>query len=667
MIKQILAVPSTLILLAFSVGQQSRAQDFTVTAARELGPSTFVGNPFSIEVFFQKTGGAAQFEVGEALIRFELPAGFDYEPPTINSLSNFSGTAVCTLIDQAVDCVATETVVFSGISNTRSTLAFSIPATPNTVGTFDFPPFPGLCAADPDNLIVETDEANNNCSAPALTVLEAPTLATTRWLTTSQWDDLMRIWDQPTQQLTNVQRQSLDGEPIHALNEIVQAPTGEIYVLFRSFQTAEHRLGLFDPTNGITDIGNTGVSFHDAAFADDGVLYAVGRDATLYQLDRTTGAPSALCDTGFGSASSNHSALAFDSDTDELLQIVEGSIFAFDLNMLPVDASQSCVTTETDLGEGFDTETFAADFANGQLFAVDENATVTFVARDGSWLVVGEVSDGIHGMIPDPGGVPVTTPQCLADAYVAINGNESADAIYGLDLKTGELSYLVSRDDSIRGLEVDPTTGTLLMTEGSGGGEQRVYRLDACTGQEVSSVVIAPRAVLRNLELAPDGRLFGTQSRDVISVDLTTGNATTETVLAESVQAFTIVGDTVRYDVSNSNLTTDLIDAPISDIGVPTAQISLDYGPIVPGSERQIDTMDAFADGSGAILALVRRVVPNGGANRADALPNVLARIEPDGRVIELTTVPATVDVVSLSNVVVFLDGFETGQQEQNR
>jgi hypothetical protein len=60
----------------------------------------------------------------------------------------------------------------------HASFTVSIPVQNANAGTYVNPAASGVCAADPDNLVDESDETNNACSADSVTV-GAPDLQTT--------------------------------------------------------------------------------------------------------------------------------------------------------------------------------------------------------------------------------------------------------------------------------------------------------------------------------------------------------------------------------------------------------------------------------------------------------------------------------------------------------
>ena len=117
--------------------------------------------------------GAATFTNGQVILQDELPIGPSYSLVAV-STNNVSGSVACSIVSSVLTCTATGTVTIQG----NGTIAVTFNVTPNAAGTLTNPRASGICRADPNDVVDESNDSNNDCTA-SVDVL-APDLTATK-------------------------------------------------------------------------------------------------------------------------------------------------------------------------------------------------------------------------------------------------------------------------------------------------------------------------------------------------------------------------------------------------------------------------------------------------------------------------------------------------------
>jgi uncharacterized repeat protein (TIGR01451 family) len=140
--------------------------DLTVTKSHETGGVMAVGDKVTWTITISNVGSvAATFRPGQAILSDNLPdAGLEYEPPGVQGTHGVTCPAyiTCDFPDRDdLSCRADRTTVTVHPGG-HFDVAFR--ATPGEAGTFSNPRTAGLCRVDPDLVVEESDETNNDCS-----------------------------------------------------------------------------------------------------------------------------------------------------------------------------------------------------------------------------------------------------------------------------------------------------------------------------------------------------------------------------------------------------------------------------------------------------------------------------------------------------------------------
>jgi trimeric autotransporter adhesin len=120
------------------------------------------------------TTATAGFASGQTILSDGLPAShLSYGTPSVGSAVNITGSAnvSCSLASATLTCSATGPVTIG----TSGSLVVSVTATPDATGSYTNPPSGTACTVDPSNVVPESNEGNNDCTANTVSVV-APDL-----------------------------------------------------------------------------------------------------------------------------------------------------------------------------------------------------------------------------------------------------------------------------------------------------------------------------------------------------------------------------------------------------------------------------------------------------------------------------------------------------------
>lgn len=149
----------------FTIEIDLGASDLEATKSNDLGGDGLIGLPFTWTVTVTNTDDRdAQFSPGAIILQDDLPtSGFSYGMPTIENIVNITnpGNISCMIVSDTLICDALGPVMINRLSGSLD-IVFS--ATASNDGTFDNPQAGGICTVDPFQIVVESDETNNDCS-----------------------------------------------------------------------------------------------------------------------------------------------------------------------------------------------------------------------------------------------------------------------------------------------------------------------------------------------------------------------------------------------------------------------------------------------------------------------------------------------------------------------
>ncbi|MCS6909905.1 MAG: right-handed parallel beta-helix repeat-containing protein, partial [Anaerolineales bacterium] len=134
------------------------------TKTNNVGGAVVLGMPFTWTVTVKNSGAtAAAFNSGQVILRDYLPAGASYGTPVVQNPVGVTngGNIACAIAGNVLSCTANAATVTLAAESGRFDVAFSV--TPTAVGTLANPTG-GVCRADPDALIGESNENDNDCA-----------------------------------------------------------------------------------------------------------------------------------------------------------------------------------------------------------------------------------------------------------------------------------------------------------------------------------------------------------------------------------------------------------------------------------------------------------------------------------------------------------------------
>ncbi|HEX3248034.1 MAG TPA: choice-of-anchor Q domain-containing protein [Pyrinomonadaceae bacterium] len=167
---------------SFSEWAIAEASDLTLSKANNVSGSAVVGQAWNWTLTATNTGAPATFTAGQTIISDNLPnTNINYGTPTVQNVSNITGSAniSCSIVSSDLTCTANGgSVTFdSNIGASKFDVVFS--ATPQAAGTYQNPRTGGGTAqVDPNNVVVESNEANNSPANNTVTVGKANTTTT---------------------------------------------------------------------------------------------------------------------------------------------------------------------------------------------------------------------------------------------------------------------------------------------------------------------------------------------------------------------------------------------------------------------------------------------------------------------------------------------------------
>ncbi len=151
------------------------APDLTVVKANNVSGKAPVGSSFNwtLTVSNAVSAGTATFTNSQVLLIDDLPvSGATYtNPATATNAGGTTGTVDCTIASDTLTCSANGTVVLPP----GGALSLPVKVDTSVAGSLVNPKSGGVCKADPNAVITEIDETNNDC-ADTVSVLTLPNI-----------------------------------------------------------------------------------------------------------------------------------------------------------------------------------------------------------------------------------------------------------------------------------------------------------------------------------------------------------------------------------------------------------------------------------------------------------------------------------------------------------
>ena len=146
--------------------------DLTVSQANSVSGTVGLGGSWTWTIHIANGGvGAANFASGQTILTDNLPnAGVSYGTPTTANASGLTGSVSLSIdVNGNLSCAANGAVQLAG----GGSFDIKITVTPSVVATYTNPRAGGLCRVDPNNVVVETNEGNNDATANSVAVTKA--------------------------------------------------------------------------------------------------------------------------------------------------------------------------------------------------------------------------------------------------------------------------------------------------------------------------------------------------------------------------------------------------------------------------------------------------------------------------------------------------------------
>jgi hypothetical protein len=147
--------------------------DLTAVKTDNVSNATTLGNNWTWKVHLANGGNvAANFTNGQTILTDNLPStNIGYGSASTANSTGITGSINCSIASSTLSCTAGGAVSIGAAGS----MDVSFVATPTAIGTF-VNPTGGICAVDPANMVVESNEGNNSCS-DTVTVVGPPTIS----------------------------------------------------------------------------------------------------------------------------------------------------------------------------------------------------------------------------------------------------------------------------------------------------------------------------------------------------------------------------------------------------------------------------------------------------------------------------------------------------------
>jgi hypothetical protein len=150
------------------------APDLQVDKTNNTGGVAVPGMPFNWTLTVANAGLMdAVFYAGQPILDDDLPPVPIYGNPLVSNLVDVTNGAniTCSITGGTLTCHATGANVTLSAATGRFDVI--LPVSPNASGTLTNPA--GNCRVDPDGIVTESDESNNNCPADVVDVISLKT------------------------------------------------------------------------------------------------------------------------------------------------------------------------------------------------------------------------------------------------------------------------------------------------------------------------------------------------------------------------------------------------------------------------------------------------------------------------------------------------------------
>jgi LPXTG-site transpeptidase (sortase) family protein len=141
--------------------------DLQASKSNNVGGAVDPLDPWRWTISITNNGGAdAIFSNGDNVLEDDLPDNnISYGAVSMPVQDNLTNAAdlTCSIVSNTIECIVTGAGPLT-IGATSGRLDVEIKATPQTEGQFSNPRSSGICRVDPDGLITESDEGNNDCA-----------------------------------------------------------------------------------------------------------------------------------------------------------------------------------------------------------------------------------------------------------------------------------------------------------------------------------------------------------------------------------------------------------------------------------------------------------------------------------------------------------------------
>jgi hypothetical protein len=139
------------------------APDLTAVKSNNVSGAGTSGVPWTWKVHLANIGNApATFTVGQTILTDNLPStNIVYGTASTSGAVGITGTIGCSIVTNTLTCTASGGSVT--IAATTGVVDVSFTATASVAGSY-VNPTGGVCAVDPNNVVVESNDGNNSCS-----------------------------------------------------------------------------------------------------------------------------------------------------------------------------------------------------------------------------------------------------------------------------------------------------------------------------------------------------------------------------------------------------------------------------------------------------------------------------------------------------------------------
>ena len=137
--------------------------ELTATKSNTVSGSTTFPTGWTWAIDVANTGNApATFNSAGLVVRDELPtSGLTYGSPNVVNQTSVSGPLNCLISSNTLICSANSGTVTIGAGGS---FRVQFTATPSAAATYANPRSGGVCKVDPNSLVTETTEGNNDCA-----------------------------------------------------------------------------------------------------------------------------------------------------------------------------------------------------------------------------------------------------------------------------------------------------------------------------------------------------------------------------------------------------------------------------------------------------------------------------------------------------------------------